>query len=279
MSVKQPEITFAVAKDDFDKAHRNAKTAKCIVPVNGKPHEPVSIQDTRGKASEEYFKWQFVYAIINSGLYARDFVGVEIQFPKGNSAVIKLDGAIFDSVDWLEHYNAYWKLRHSTDLEWLNDHLLAVIEFKKNDKEIEKVFTSQVKPAMREREPANAYVLGIYYGADRLYLFQRRSGKYLRYDEGKNQKGDDSKVGDLSLHLPDPYGYLPSFDELQKRVNRPATLDRGHRTINDLDVITTIASVQIKTALSDVLRALDRVNLVDQRGYGIFLQTFALKNF
>jgi type I restriction enzyme M protein len=54
-------------------------------------------------------------------------------------------------------------------------------------------------------------------------------------------------------------------------------LNRSQRTIKDLDVITTIASVQIKTALSDVLRALDKVNLVDQRGYGIFLQTFALK--
>jgi type I restriction enzyme M protein len=130
---------------------------------------------------------------------------------------------------------------------------------------------------MREREPADAYVLGVYYGADRLYLFQRRGGKYLRYDEGKNQKSDESKVGDLSLHLPDPYGYLPDFDELQKRVNRPASIDRSKRAIQDLDVITTIASVQIKTALSDVLRALDKVNLVDQRGYGIFLQTFALK--
>lgn len=272
-------ITFATAKNDFDKVHKNAKTAKCIVPVNGKSCGAASIRDTHGKPSEEYYKWQFVHALTNSGLYARDFIGVEIQFPKGNSAVIRLDGAIFDCGDWLEHYNAYWKDRRATDLEWLHEHLLAVIEFKKSDKDIEKVFTSQVKPPMREREPANAYVLGVYYGADRLYLFQRRSGKYLRYDEGKNQKGDDSKVGDLSLHLPDPYGYLPNFDELRKRVNRPASLDRSNRTINDLDVITTIASVQIKTALSDILRALDKVNLVDQRGYGIFLQAFALKVF
>jgi len=269
--------TFAEAKNQFDTDHSTAAVARCIVPVNGKKCGTASIRDIRGRPSEQYYKWQFIHAAINSGLYARDFIGVEIQFPKGNSAVIKLDGAIFDSGDWLDHYNAYWKNRHSTDLEWLNDHLLAVIEFKKNDNEIEKVFTSQVKPAMREREPADAYVLGVYYGADRLYLFQRRGGKYLRYDEGKNQKNDESKVGDLSLHLPDPYGYLPDFDELQKRVNRPASIDRSRRTIHDLDVITTIASVQIKTALSDVLRALDKVNLVDQRGYGIFLQTFALK--
>lgn len=269
--------TFTEAKNQFDSDHATATVAKCVVPVNGKTCDPVSIRDNQGRPSEQYYKWQFIHAIINSGLYARDFVGVEVQFPKGNSAVIKLDGAIFDSSDWLEHYRAYWKHRRSSDLEWLNEHLLAVIEFKKNDKEIEKVFTSQLKPAMREKEPADAYVLGVYYGADRLYLFQRRGGKYLRYDEGKNQKNDESKVGDLSLHLPDPYGYLPAFDELQKRVNRPASIDRSKRTIHDLDVITTIASVQIKTALSDVLRALDKVNLVDQRGYGIFLQTFALK--
>jgi type I restriction enzyme M protein len=271
--------TFSQAKIEFDEKHAFAPTAECIVPVNGKIIGTASIRDVRGKQSEEYYKWQFINAIINSGLYARDFVGVEIQFPKGNLAVIKLDGAIFDSGDWIDHYNAYWKDRRSADLEWLNDHLLAVIEFKKNDKDIEKIFTSQVKPAMREKEPADAYLLGIYYGADRLYLFQRRGGRYLRYDEGKNQKGDGSKIGDLSLHLPDPYYYLPSFDDLQKRVNRPATFDRSKRTIYDLDVITSIASIQIQTALSDVLRALDKVNLVDQRGYGIFIQAFALKIF
>jgi type I restriction enzyme M protein len=271
--------TFSDAKNDFDLAHNHASSANCIVPVNGKPKTTENIRDVHGNPSEDYYKWQFVYSLVNSGLYAKDFIGVEVQFPKGNSAVIRLDGAIFDSADWLDHYTDFWKHRRSKDLEWLNDHLLAVIEFKKNDKDIEKVFTSQVKPAMREREPANAYVLGCYYGADRLYLYQRRGGKYLRYDEGKNLKGDDSKVGDLSLHLPDPYGYLPNFDELRKRVNRPASLDRSSRSIVDLDVITTIASIQIKDALSDVLRALDKVNLVDQRGYGIFLQTFALKVF
>src|SRR5580658_1721650 len=207
MNATSNQINFAAAKTDFDVAHRNSKTAKCLVPVNGKSRDTASIKDIHGKPSEEYYKWQFIYALINSGLYARDFVGAEIQFPKGNSAILRLDGAIFDSADWLEHYNAYWRDRRSTDLEWLNDHLLAIIEIKKNDKEIEKVFTSQVKPAMREKEPADAYVLGVYYGADRLYLFQRRDGKYLRYDEGKNQKADDSKVGDLSLHLFDAYIY------------------------------------------------------------------------
>jgi type I restriction enzyme M protein len=271
--------TFAQAKNEFDLLHATAQTAECIVPVNGKHKVEASIRDAEGRPSEEYFKWQFIHSLVNSGLYAKDFLGVEVQFPKGNSAVLRVDAVIFDSSDWLEHYNAYWKSRNSSDLEWLHEHMISVIEFKKNDKDIEKVFTSQIKPAMREREPAGAYVLGCYYGADRMYIFQRRSGNYLRYDEGKNIKGDASKSGELTLHLPDPYAYFPSFDELLKRVNRPSIFDRSSRTLADLDVITTIASVQIQSALSGVLRALDKVNLVDQRGYGIFLQTFALKVF
>lgn len=277
MSKDKPN--FASAKIDFDNTHKTAKTSKCLVPVNGKTKADAVIRDINGQPNEEYYKWQFIYSLINSGLYNRDFIGAEIQFPKGNSSIIRLDGAIFDSEDWHQHYNDYWLHKRSADLEWLNDHLLAVIEFKKSDNEIEKVFTRQVKPAMREKEPGDAYVLGVYYGADRLYLFQRRNGKYLRYDEGKNQKGDESKVGDLSLHLPDSYSYLPNFDELLNRVNRTDSFDRSKRKIFDLDIITTIASVQIQSALSDVLRSLDKVNLVDQRGYGIFLQTFALKVF
>jgi type I restriction enzyme M protein len=94
--------TFAAAKN-FDKAHHNTLMVKCIVSVNGKWREGASIRDTQGKPSEEYYKWQFIHALINSGLYACDLVGVEVQFPKGNSAFIKLDGAIFDSCEWLEH--------------------------------------------------------------------------------------------------------------------------------------------------------------------------------
>src|SRR5688500_11813469 len=125
-------MTFAEAKRQFDELHTGRPTTTCLVPVNGRIRADASIRDSRGNRNEDYFKWQFVSALINSGLYARDFIGVEIQFPKGNSAVLRLDGAIFDSADWIDHYNSYWRTRRSADLEWLNDHLLAVFEFKKN---------------------------------------------------------------------------------------------------------------------------------------------------
>ena len=276
-----PNPSFAMAKSEFDRLHASARETICIVPVRGKYHEPIAIRNSKGEPNEEYYKWQFINAIVSSGLYAKDYIGAEVHFPKGNksSAALKLDAAIFDSSEWVERYNSFWNFRKAEDLEWLNEHLIAIVEFKKADKEIDKVYSGQIKPAMREKEPSTAYVLGIYYDAERLFLFHRRQGYYLRYDESKNQKGDDSKIGDLSLHIPDPYIYLPSFRELQNRVNKPDSLDRSSRSIDDLDIITSIASLQLRNALSDVLRAMDKAGLVDQRGYGILIQTLALKIF
>ena len=112
-----------------------------------------------------------------------------------------------------------------------------------------------------------------------MYLFHRRDGYFLRYDESKNQKKEQSGVGDLSLHLPDDYNYLPSFAELLKRINRPALFDRSGRSLEDLDVITSIATVQTQDALSTVLRVMDKNGLTDQRGYHIFIEAFTLKIF
>jgi len=273
---------FAKAKQEFDAGLGKADILPhSLVTVGGKSKGKIIIRNAKHEPMEEYYKWQLVYALIHSGLYAKDYIGVEVRFPKGSktSAPLKMDGAIFDDADWITHYTDYWANKKSGDLEWLNAHLIAIIEFKKNDKEIEKVFTGQIKPAMKEKDPGTAYVLGVYYDAERLYLFHRRDGLILRYDEAKNQKGDLSKVGDLSLYLPDPYFFIPSFDDLKLLVNKPSTLDRSKRGIADLDTITSIATVQIQTALSDVLRALDKAGLVNQRGYEILVQTFALKIF
>lgn len=240
--------TFTEAKNQFDSGPGKATALSAsLVPVDGKAKKAIPLRNPKGELLEEYYKWQFIFALIHSGLYAKDYIGAEIRFPKGNkaSAPLKMDGAIFDDPAWLQHYNDYWQQRRPQDLEWLNGHLLAVIEFKRDDKEIEKVFTGQVKPAMKEKDPATAYVLGIYFDRERLYLFHRRNGLFLRYDEAKNQKGDDSKIGDLSLHLPDPYSYVPSFDDLRNRVHRPAKIDRSHRSYTELDVITSIATVQL----------------------------------
>jgi len=43
------------------------------VPVDGKIQNDIRIRNAKKERLEEYFKWQFIYALIHSGLYAKDY--------------------------------------------------------------------------------------------------------------------------------------------------------------------------------------------------------------
>lgn len=283
------EMQFVEAKNKFDETYKNQKEIKkSLVYVDGKIIENIKIKNSKGEPSEEYYKWQFLSGIINSGLYSKDYIGAEVWFPKGNksSAPIKIDGGIFDEKDWITYYRKWRKDKDWDAVEWLRGHLIGVIEFKKNElddegqpksKDIKDVYTSQVKPYIKESE--RDYCIGFYYDTGRLHIFQKKNNLVLRYDELKNQKKDKSGTNDLSLELPDGYNYIPSFEELMNKINKPKSIDRSKRTIEDLELITGVNSSQINQAISSILRKMDKVGLVNQRGYQILIQILALKIF
>jgi len=62
------------------------------------------------------------------------------------------------------------------------------------------------------KESNKNFCLGILYDAERLYLFKKHNGKFLRFSDEYNTKGDESKTKELSLNLPDPYLNIPNFD-------------------------------------------------------------------
>jgi type I restriction enzyme M protein len=272
--------SFFEAKVEFDERYKNITVLpQSLVPVNGRIIQNISIKNQKGENTEEYYKWQFIYALIHSGLCPKDFIGVEVWFPKGNpsSRPIILDGAIFDDSNWLHHYHNFWQNKDQSSLEWLRNHLIGVIEFKKEDgRDIEKYINQQLKPAMKESD--RKFVIGFYYDTERLWIFQKSGNKILRYDESKNEKGENSGIKDLSLYLPDSYSIIPSFNDINKIV-KPTTIDRTQRTTDDLEVISSIHTKQINDALSNILRTLDKVGLVNQIGYEILIQMLALKIF
>lgn len=273
--------SFSNSKTAFDKEYSTSLfLKKSLVPVDGRYIEDISLKSKSNEPSEEYYKWQFIYALIDSGLYAKDYIGVEVQFPKGNknSAPIKIDACIWDSRDWIDYYVKWRQNKDNTAVEWLRKHLITTIEFKKSDdKDIKTVFSSQVKPELKESE--SAYCLAFYYNTERLYIFQKKNGNIIRYDETKNKKKDLSSIEDLSLDLTDGYIFIPSFDDLLKRVNKINAVDRSKRLVDDLDVITGVHSLQINNAISNILRAMDKVNLVNERGYEILIHLLAMKIF
>ena len=270
---------FLQAKQKFDKKYSSALEFRAFIPVNQEISRRCKIKNKKGERNEEYYKWQFFYALVYSGLYQKDYLGCEIYFPKGNktSAPIKLDGAIFDDPNWFDWYKKYHQSKDQESLDWLRKHLLGAIEFKKEDsKDIETVYNQQLKPAIKESE--NNFCLGVLYDTERLYLFQKKQSKYIRLDESLNLKGEKSTIKDLSLHLTDSYYKIPSFKQLERKITQ-ITIDRSKRNIDDLDIVTGIYSKQLTDGISNILRAMDKISMKNQRGYEILIQIMALKIF
>lgn len=270
---------FLKYKYDFDSKYQRKNVFDCFLPIHLELSKKVKIRNKNNVTNEEYYKWQYLYAIVHSGMYAKDYIGVEVHFPKGNknSAPIKLDAAIFDSIDWWTYYSDFHKNKSQESLEWLRKHLLGIIEFKKEDsKDIETVWNKQLKPYLKESE--RDFCFGVIYDTERLYLFRKQTNKYLRLSEEYNQKGEASGLRDLTLHLPDPYINHPDYDEILNFIH-PKDIDRSKRSILDLDVISGIHSKQINDAMSTILRTMDKQGLVNQKGYEILIQILALKIF
>lgn len=268
---------FAQHKEDFDKKQKSKNEFACFLPVHLSYDTKKSIKGKAGQPNEEYYKWQFFYALVYSGMYSKDYIGVEVQFPKGNitSAPIKFDGAIFDDKNWFDYYQKFHTQKDQSALDWLRKHLIAVIEFKKeNSKNTEAVWNQQLKPALKESE--NDFCLGILYDTERLYLFKKQNGLFLRLDEGYNLKKEQSATKDLSLHLTDAYYKIPPYDLLIQKIYHPK-IDRSKRTVDDLEIITGVYSTQLSEGISNILRAMDKVSLKNQRGYEILIQIMALK--
>ncbi len=270
-------ISFNIIKGEFDKKYINSYEYTSTVPMHLNYNNIVKIKNNKGEKNEEYYRCQFIYSLINSGMYSKDYIGEEIQFPKGNknSSPIKFDAAIFDDKNWYEKYKNWHTEKNQNDLDWLRKHLICVMEFKnENSKEIEVVYNQQLKPALKEIE--SNFAIGIIYDAERLYLFKKKNNIFLRMDESLNLKGDNSGIKDLSLHLPDSYNKIPTFEQLKRKINS-YDIDRSRRTIDDLEIISGIYSKQLTDGISNILRVIDKVGMKNTRGYEILIQTLALK--
>lgn len=270
-------MTFTQAKDIFDSMQNQSNYFDCFLPEHLSIGKQVYLYKKDGSKNEQYYKWQFLYAVVNSGLIPKDLIGTEIHFPKGNknSADIKLDGAVFSDSQWFDKYKEYHLNNDQDCLDWLRKHLIASIEFKKEDcKNISEVWDKQLKAYMKESEAD--FCLGVLYDTERLYLFRRYNNKYLRLSDEYNTKGNDSGTKELSLHLPDPYKNFPRIEKILNWTGSKES-DRSKRSISDLDIISGIQSTQINDSMSAILRTMDKLGMVNQKGFEILVQILSLK--
>lgn len=161
--------SFSQIKLDFDKKYKTTKEFNNFLPEHLTLNKKSFLRKKDDSYNEQYYKWQFFYSLVHSGMYSKDFIGTEVFFPKGNknSAPIKFDGAIFDDENWFEHYSDYHINKNQNSLDWLRQHLIGIIEIKKeNSKDTETVWNQQLKPALKESE--NDFCLAILYDTERL---------------------------------------------------------------------------------------------------------------
>jgi type I restriction enzyme M protein len=272
-------MNFSEAKIKFDTEYKNKNVlSRSLVTVDGKYLDNIKIKDINGNPNEEYYKWQFIFSLIASGLYSRDYIGTEIYFPKGNikSSPIKIDAVIFSSLEWIDFYKKYREDNDQDALNRLRELAICVIEFKRNDKKIEQVFNSQIKASIKE--PDANFVLGIYYDTGRLYLFKKVNNEITRYDNSKNFLSSQRILEKYQLEITDPYYLIPSFKNLIKR-NSTTIINKRELKVEDLDIVHTITDENIKLALSHILRTLESVSLFNEEGYQILIQMIAIKIF
>ncbi|RDU61311.1 class I SAM-dependent DNA methyltransferase [Helicobacter sp. MIT 14-3879] len=274
-------MSFVESKDKFDRENINKDSFSAFLPEHLTINKQVRWLKSDGSKNEQYYKWQFLFSIIDSKMFAKDYIGTEIYLPKGNknSAPLKIDAVIFDDKTWFSKYQDYHTNNNLESLQWLKEHILAVIEFKKEDsKSIAEVYDKQLKAYMKESE--KSFCLGILYDTERLYLFKKQSKGdktiFLRYSQEFNQKGEDSKTSDLSLHLPDPYSNIPDFEHL-KNFQNPKPILRDKRKLNELDTISGLHSTTLNQSMRNILYTLDKVGLANQKGYLILIQILSLK--
>lgn len=264
-------MSFVESKNKFDVEYINKDSFGIFLSEHLTHDKQVKWLKNDGSKNEQYYKWQFLFSIIDSGLFAKDYIGTEIYLPKGNknSAPLKIDAVIFDDKTWFSKYQDYHTNNNLESLQWLKEHILAVIEFKKEDsKSIAEVYDKQLKAYMKESE--KSFCLGILYDTERLYLFKKQSKGdkiiFLRYSQEFNLKGDNSKTSDLSLHLTDPYSNIPDFEHL-KNFQNPKLILRDNRKLDELDTISGLHSITLNQSMYNILYTLDKVGLTNQKGY------------
>ena len=101
-------MNFEKLKEKYNKEHKKDTEIQCFLPVHLTINKiERNLYKTDGSFNEQYYKWQFLSCFIGAGYCSKDFIGVEVNLPKGNknSAHIKIDAAIFDNKNWFEHYN------------------------------------------------------------------------------------------------------------------------------------------------------------------------------
>jgi type I restriction enzyme M protein len=70
--------TFSQAKLDFDKKYSTTIEFDIFLPEHLIVTKKTTLKKKDGSNNEQYYKWQFFYSLVYSGMYSKDYIGTEV---------------------------------------------------------------------------------------------------------------------------------------------------------------------------------------------------------
>ena len=209
-------------------------------------------KDTRGNMSEEYIRARFVYAMINSGMYQKEYICVEFGFPKGNGGKsLNPDIVIFKSKEWL---NDWENAKKNKDFSVMRQNLLAIFETKKDNKSVSQAVENQLRSAMAENE-SDDRIFGVYFdGQDGILVFKKSGNSDIKRYFEKNTLRQDGINDSWNLTQRDTYLDLPSQVDFVE--NNESIGDLTKLKLDSLEAIDESTFIGLMNGLK---RANDRI--------------------
>jgi len=190
-------------------------------------------KDKQNNFSEEYIRARFVYSLVYSGMYSKEYICIEFGFPKGNGGKsLNPDIVVFKNKNW---YVEYEKAKASKNFAKIRKNILAIFETKKNNKSVGDALENQLRPAMAENE-SNERIFGIYFDnkSDILIFKKIGNSEIRRFNEEREIQQDGINVG-LNLDNRDPLIDLPSQQNFIE--NNQSISDLTKLKLDSLDAI------------------------------------------
>lgn len=205
-------------------------------------------KDTNGNFSEEYIRARFVWSLINSGMYNKEYVCVEFGFPKGNGGKsLNPDIVVFKNKDWLQDYE---QAKANKNFAKIRKNVLVIFETKKNNKSVESAIENQLRSAM-ELNTSQDRIFGVYFDDQSdILIFKKIGNSEIRRFNETNELQQDGIIG-WNLEKRDLLVELPSQQDFIE--NNESISDLAKLKLDSLDAID-------EANFNDLMNSLKRAN-------------------
>lgn len=217
-------------------------------------------KDSKNNFSEEYIRARFVWSLINSNKYNKEYLCVEFSIPKGNGGKsIKPDIVIFKNKDWIETFEEANKTKNFSQVR---KNMLVIFETKKKDNSIESAIENQLRSAMTENTSKDR-IFGVYFDDKQdILIFKKIGNSEIRRFNEKRETQQDGIIGwnidnrDLLSELPTQKDFIEnneSISDLSKlKLGNIDAIDEG----NFADLMNALKRENDKIRPESPLRAL-----------------------